>query len=107
MNDASGTDLLCRRWLHSHEEDTATERVYRPGEHDFPPSRGRSGFELLPGGEMTQVGIAPADGPIETTGRWRREGDQLMLERSDGSGARLALKILSIDERRLVVERPR
>ncbi len=36
---------LCQRWIHSHEEDTDTEMVYRPADFAFPPSRGRTGFE--------------------------------------------------------------
>src|SRR5260370_746002 len=40
--------LLQRRWMHSREEDTATEMVFRPASYHFPPARGRTGFALGP-----------------------------------------------------------
>lgn len=57
------TDLdacLQRRWLHSHEEDTADVRVYRPAEYPFPPARGRDGFEFaLAASSFTSGSHAP------------------------------------------------
>jgi hypothetical protein len=44
---------LAQAWVHSHEEDTATTTVYRPAGFPFPPSRGRKGFHLQPGGTLT------------------------------------------------------
>jgi hypothetical protein len=52
MNDDTPDPArLHKRWLHSYEEDTETEAVYRPESYAFPPSRGpRPGFELRPDG---------------------------------------------------------
>ena len=61
---------LLGHWVHSHEEDTAETRVYRPAGYPFPPSRGRTGFALGVDGEATIYGIAPADGPLVSPGRW-------------------------------------
>jgi hypothetical protein len=62
-------------WLHSHEEDTDTTAVYRRADYDFPPSRGRKGFELIPDGTLFEKGIGPTDRPAHTAGRWRLGGD--------------------------------
>ena len=66
---------LIGRWVHSHEEDTATEMVFRPGDYSFPPSRGRRSFELLPDGSLVDEGIAPTDGPQRAAGSWKLEAE--------------------------------
>jgi hypothetical protein len=89
------------RWLHSHEEDTEGRAVYRPTGFRFPPARGRSGFELRPGGELLRLGPGPADRPQATAGRWRLDGDRLVLEPRAESPR--TLRILSATPERLVV----
>ena len=64
---------LVGRWVHSHEEDTPEEQVYRPADFPFPPARGRDGFEFRPGGGLVYLGISPADGTEESNGRWTVE----------------------------------
>ena len=39
-------ERLIGSWVHSHEEDTATEQVFRRAHYAFPPSRGREALEL-------------------------------------------------------------
>lgn len=98
--------FLHQRWLHSHEEDTSTERVYRPSSFPFPPSRGRTGFELQAGNVGRRIGIAAHDGATEERCAWELEenGEQrLVLKRP--SGDRLVLQIVSLDQDRLVVRR--
>ena len=68
-------ELLCQRWIHSYEEDTDTELVYRPATFDFPPSRGRTGFELKSDKSCVEIGIAPTDGPQKSQGTWEIEED--------------------------------
>ena len=46
--------ILCQHWVHSHEEDTETEMVFRPASHPFPRSRGRRSFELRPDGTFVE-----------------------------------------------------
>ena len=55
------TKLLCRHWIHSREEDTATEAVYRPSDFPLPPSRGRSGLEFRHDGTFKRIGIGATD----------------------------------------------
>ncbi len=65
---------LMRHWTHSREEDADDVRVYRPDDWDFPPARGRRGFELRPDGELLVYGPGATDRPEATTGRWESSG---------------------------------
>ena len=62
------------QWIHSHEEDTQDVTVYRPASYDFPPSRGRMGFEFRKDGKLIYYGIARADGSDQIPGSWVIEG---------------------------------
>jgi hypothetical protein len=95
-----------QRWLHSHEEDTATERVYRPAAHPFPPSRGRTGFELRPDRTCTRIGIAARDGSSETGCTWSYadDGEPVATLSLEGGGSQV-LRIVSVDADRLVVRK--
>ena len=58
--------VLTNRWIHSHEEDTPAEMVFRNASFDFPRSRGRSGFELRPDRSMVEIQPGAADEGEET-----------------------------------------
>ena len=96
---------LRRRWVHSHEEDTDKEMVFRPAAFEFPPSRGRRSFELKPDGNLVEGGIAPTDGPLETQGTWELEDDDRLVLRLDPSETPRVMQIASVDEDRLVIEK--
>jgi hypothetical protein len=98
-------DLLQKRWLHSHEEDSDTEMVFRPASFKFPPSRGRAGFDLKPNNSFIDIGIAPADGPQESKGTWTLQNNQLELFMSSSSKPTRTLQIVSVDKNRLVVRK--
>jgi hypothetical protein len=73
---------LAQKWVHSHEEDTDDEMVFRPASYAFPRSRGRNSFELEAGGQLVTSGIGPttarfaarANGSLKapTSSRWSR-----------------------------------
>ena len=96
---------IVQRWLHSHEEDTDTEMVFRPNSFSFPASRGRVGFELRADGTCVDIGIGPADGPVGSEGRWSLDGDRLELESGAGEGRHRMYRVISCDRERLVVSR--
>jgi len=99
-------DAVFQRWLHSHEEDTNTHRVYRPASFAFPPSRGRTGFELRRDGSVTQIGINPRDGASEQAGRWELKGDaEPEIVVTSTSGSRQVLRVARVDPDRLVVQK--
>jgi hypothetical protein len=76
-------DELQGRWVHSHEEDTADEMVYRSASsgYDFPRSRGREALELRPDGSYEGTVPGPTDKPEASGGgTWALEdGDKLVL----------------------------
>ncbi len=94
-------DQLAGRWVHSHEEDSGDEMVFRPADYAFPPSRGREAIELHPDGSYTGSVPGPVDKPEATEGEWSLE---------DGGRLRLGDRVLdvtSVEDGVLRVRRPR
>jgi hypothetical protein len=106
-NDKPDPARLHKRWLHSYEEDTETEAVYRPESYAFLPSRGpRAGFELRPDGSCILFGIAPTDAPTTETGRWELNGDTGVLTCTDKTGRpSMSVRVTSVGEDRLTVKK--
>jgi len=104
MRERDTERIVRRRWVHSHEEDTDKEMVFRPAAFEFPPSRGRTSFELKPDGALLEGGIGPTDRPVETQGTWELEDDRLLLRRDPSETPRV-MRIASVEEERLVVEK--
>jgi len=75
-------ELLQGRWVHSHEEDTEDEMVFRSADsgYEFPRSRGREALELHPDGSYGGTAPGPVDKPEASGGgSWTVEGDKLVL----------------------------
>jgi hypothetical protein len=72
-------EALQKRWVHSHEEDSDEEAVFRSGDRPLPPARGRRSLELRPDGSYVESFPGPVDVPEEASGRWSLEGDRLAL----------------------------
>ena len=104
MKDAT-PEILQKRWIHSHEEDTETEMVFRPASFAFPPSRGRIGFELRPDQSLVEIGIAPADGPQESSGKWKLQDNLLKFFTPSSRTPTRTLQIISADNKRLRVKK--
>ena len=104
-NDMNTRDGIAQRWMHSHEEDTAEEIVYRPANFAFPPSRGRAGFELKGDGTYLDLGTGPADGPQQAEGEWQLADDVLTLACDALPGGRRTLRVITCGDDRLVVAR--
>jgi len=99
-------DALHQHWVHSHEEDTATETVYRPASFAFPRSRGRSAMALKPDGGLVETGIGPTDRPQESQGSWKLENDDILSIYEKGQAKpKRRMKIVSLDKNRLVVRK--
>jgi hypothetical protein len=96
---------LPQHWMHSHEEDTDTEMVFRPASYSFPLSRGRRSFELRPDGSLIEHGIAPTDRRQSTKGKWELEdNDQLVFKSSEAEASKV-MQIVSVNKDRLVVKK--
>ena len=76
-------DALQGHWVHSHEEDSDEEMVFRPATHPLPPSRGRTSFELRPDGSYLERSPGPVDVPVSARGRWSLEDGRLVLSTED------------------------
>ena len=106
MKKVVDRNALHRQWVHSHEEDTETEKVYRPASFAFPRSRGRSAMALKPGGELVETGIGPTDRPQESQGTWKLdEDDTLSLYEKGKKKPVRTMKIVSLDKEKLVVRK--
>jgi len=98
-------ELLNRRWLHSHEEDTAGEMVFRPANYPFPPSRGRTGFELRPDGTAAVLGPAPTDKPLERSGTWKIDDAKRLIVHVPELQQTQSMTVVSSNPDRLVVRK--
>jgi hypothetical protein len=78
--------------------------VFRPATHPFPPSRGRTSFELRPDGTYVESSPGPVDAPDESRGQWSLEGDRLVLG-AEGDLPGHAWEITTAEDDRLVVRK--
>ncbi|RIJ36934.1 hypothetical protein [Pontibacter oryzae] len=106
--DKKAAELVGKTWLHSFEEDEDGVWVYRPNTFDFPPSRGRTGFSLEPGGVIKRYEIAPADGLQEEEGEWEQLDTNLYrIQMGEGSNppVQYQIRILAQDKTILKLKR--
>jgi hypothetical protein len=97
---------LYQQWVHSHEDDTGTEMVFRPASFPFPRSRGRTAFTLKPDGGLVEIGIGPTDRRQESQGTWKLgDDDTLLFYEKKRTKPKRAMKIISVDKERLVLKR--
>lgn len=97
---------LARHWVHSHEEDTDTEMVFRPSDFAFPRSRGRVSFELKSDGSLIDHGIGAGDAATETGGTWSApSSDEIAFFQGAGKKPSRMLKIIHAEPDRLVVKK--
>ena len=95
-------EMLSKKWVHSHEEDSDSEMVYRPADYNFPPSRGRRSLELKPDGSLVKGGPGADDRRSISSGSWKLQGDSLFLT---GADAPQSLKISSLSNDKLVFKK--
>jgi hypothetical protein len=88
---------LFRHWIHSREEDQDDVHFFRTEDFSFPPSFGRDGMELRPDGTFIQDDIGPADGIVQTQGRWTQQGPGQIAVRFDGEREDYAFTIVSVE----------
>jgi hypothetical protein len=106
---AADGKMLVGTWLHAHEEDTDGEAVYRPADFDFPPARGRRGYEFRPDLTGAVIGIAARDGTARTPCTWRlkKKGADLEIGLAFDDGRTEVLRVASLDKDRLVLAKAR
>ena len=105
MSEQLSRDTLQQHWMHSHEEDTDTEMVFRPAGYSFPRSRGRTSFDLKPDGTLIQGSIGPTDRRQETQSQWQLEDHDLIFYQDRPAEPSRVLQVASVDANRLVVKK--
>ena len=106
MAGTPNPDILAKHWVHSHEEDTGDQLVFRPSSFTFAPSRGRRSYDLKPDGTLGGNAIGSTDRKEVRQGRWELQGeDCLVITQGPDESQRTDLKILSVQPDRLVVHR--
>jgi hypothetical protein len=104
MADKIDLHSLAQTWVHSHEEDTPGEMVFRPKSHVLPPSRGRKSFQLAPGGQLLSSGPAPDDRTTSSPGAWSLDQSDV-LKFKLATGGTTELKILSVSPDKLIIKK--
>jgi len=103
---ASLAQRLVGTWFRSHEEDVSGRLVFRPSDYDFPPARGRVGYEFRADHTGDALGIASRDGWARSPFEWRlRSGTRPALVMRFADGREEVLGGISAEEGRLEVER--
>ena len=96
---------LRQEWVHAHEEDTSSTRVFRPKTFALPPSRGRRTIDLSAPGTMTEARPGPSDRPETRSGGWSVEGNTLILHSPPPGEISEKLEIVSLAPDRLVLRK--
>jgi len=92
-------------WVHSYEEDTPSEMVFRPSSYAFPLSRGRHGFQLKSDGIAITSGPGPGDASQKTPASWSvGSNGELHIDISSTQESR-KYQIVSAEPDRLVVKK--
>lgn len=95
--NGSAIDMITKNWVHSFEEDTANDLVYRPDEYELPKARGRDGISLMQNGVLERTHIGSNDVPDNTPGTWWFEDNYLVLK-YDGQRNTFFVKELTVDK---------
>jgi hypothetical protein len=94
-------------WVHSHEEDTPGEWVFRPATFAFPPSRGRRAFTLAADGSYQDRVPGPDDRGVAGGGTWElTTAGELVLRGGGAGGGSRAHRVVSAGRERLVLKKP-
>lgn len=107
---------LFNTWFHNFEDNKDDKiLVYKTKDFDFKPSRGRTGFTILPKGKFIEHYPGSNDMPKSDTGKWVYSKHENMLEvrfmhivahpipETDLIKKSYSLKIVSLDKNTLKV----
>ena len=97
--------MLQQHWVHSHEEDTEDELVYRLAQYNFPPARGRKGFELCKDGTLVEYAVGAADRPISNPGQWKLVGDQVLMYTKTAETPSRMMTIIALEPEKLILRK--
>ncbi len=101
MNPEMQSQLI-GHWIHSHEEDSSNQLVFRHPDHAFPPSRGRAEYRLDSGGMLLNTRPGPTDRRESAEGSWSLEEDATLLLQPAGQSPQ-RFRVVSIEPDKLVL----
>lgn len=105
MNAKFKKDALHGEWVHSCEEDTDDEIVFRPASYDFPLRRQpRDVYEFQPDGKFVKGTATAADSIKQADGEWELAGDDEIAFRTESEPNR-KLQIASVEDDKLVLKK--
>lgn len=106
MNKKIKKDDLHGEWVHSVEEDSADEAVFRQSSYDFPLTRQpRESFELKPDGKLVKGEGTAADSVSEEKGEWKLEGGDKIAFNTESAEPNETRQIKSIEDGKLVLKK--
>jgi hypothetical protein len=75
--------LLLQDWVDSYEEAKSGEQIFRPkGSREFPVSPFRMRYVFSKNGECQWLAMAANDGHFLKDGKWKMDGNILIIEKS-------------------------
>lgn len=78
--DESLENALLGAWQHDHEQSADGVDVFVRGDLELPPARFRQRWTFEAGGVLRASTLAANDAHGEGEGRWRLDGDRLVIE---------------------------
>jgi hypothetical protein len=98
-------DNLFQRWIHSYEEDTEEAEVFRPPSYEFPPSRGREGFDIRKDGSFALLGPGRSDRSTAIAGHWVRSSDSILVVTFEENYLNRRIQIIEVKPQILRIKR--
>ncbi len=92
---------IFKHWIYSHhdKDHRPSVSVFRPSDYNFPPSRGRRGFEIRRNGQFILYEIGPDDRPVKKVGEFRVEApNRIKVYFDDKKESAFSLGIVSFEE---------
>ena len=105
MQKKFNKNSLFGEWIHSHEEDTANEIVFRPSNYAFPLTRSaRNIYHFAPDGMLIKGEPTASDSINKIEDKWDLKSDEISMYED---GKLINKKVIaSIDKNKLVLKKP-
>ncbi len=101
-------ELLCRTWVHAHEQDDGKVKTYVPSTTELPPSRPRRKLVFNSDGSMQMITGGRSDRGESTSGKWSwlNKGAEIEVSLSIKNKEKLYVyKVIELDDKYLKLEK--
>lgn len=103
---ASPPESLFACWSASYEEniETAKEKIYRPCDYNFPPSRFRQSIVFDKKGTCQVLHVGETDAHYYVDCKWTYNKRKKIMNIADDKGkVKMKMKIVSVDKKKLKI----